>query len=127
MKNYPLHKILILIFLVLITVPNFAQKKRKAFLKETRYWDKGKTKLLSNGYIHNDPSFTHFGQKEGEWTFWYRNGKVKEKSNFTNGKYNGASLHYYQTGKPMVSTFFKNGLEDSTCFSYFQNGSRMNL
>ena len=62
------------------------------------------------------------GKREGEWLEYYKNGEVKEKSNFKDGKAEGESINYYDNGKLKAKGNFKDGKMDGEIFSYFENG-----
>ena len=62
------------------------------------------------------------GKREGEWLEYYKNGEVKEKSNFKDGKAEGESIVYYDNGKLRGKGNYKDGKAEGEIFSYFENG-----
>lgn len=78
------------------------------------YFDKNQKQKKSEGKFVN-------GLEEGEWKFWYEcqkckpdeQGKIKEISNYSNGKFNGRVTIFYENGGRQNEGFFKRNLPDS--------------
>lgn len=78
------------------------------------YYDKEQKQKRSEGKFVN-------GFEEGEWKFWYpclgckagETGKIKEISNYQNGKLHGKVSIYYGNGSKQNEGFFKRNLPDS--------------
>ena len=62
------------------------------------------------------------GKREGEWLEYYKNGEVKEKSNFKDGKAEGESLRYYKSGELKNKNNWKDGKLEGERLYYYKNG-----
>ena len=62
------------------------------------------------------------GKREGEWLTYYKNGEVKEKSNFKDDKQEGESLRYYKSGELKNKNNWKDGKLEGERLYYYKNG-----
>lgn len=58
----------------------------------------------------------------GEFRSFYKNGKLKEKLLFKNGKYHTKQFIYYDNGNIMLESTFKNGLYHGATKEYYRDG-----
>jgi hypothetical protein len=79
------------------------------------HWDSLKTVKKSEGLMVN-------GREWGEWTFWDRQGRITEKSDFKAGKREGHVVIYYDNGQVQHDGWFHLGRQDSLMRSYYRNG-----
>lgn len=114
-------RVIVCLLLLIVGTQSISQKVVPYELEKT-YWDKGKTKLRSIGYVNNNPYLSYFGAKEGEWKFYHKNGNIQEISYFNQGVYVNESTQFYPSGKKMIESFFYLGEKDSAYTSYFENG-----
>jgi antitoxin component YwqK of YwqJK toxin-antitoxin module len=81
------------------------------------------TKYYENGQLEYS-----YNTLEGKVTdnfieTFYKNGRLKSRVNYSNGKWNGESVHYYSNGNLETKTKYKNGKADGREVSYFENGT----
>jgi periplasmic protein TonB len=66
---------------------------------------------LSKKYVKNEKSIE-----------WYKNGQVKDETNYTNGVLNGKSLSWYENGQIKSETTYLNNEAEGKSKSWYQNG-----
>lgn len=86
-----------------------------------------KTKVVNkdnNGKIVEEyyTSKKHPDQKIGIYTSYYESGKIKELSNFKDGKQDGKRTLYYESGKIMMEEHYRDGKYEGESTSYFEDG-----
>tara|TARA_B110000090_G_scaffold110126_1_gene123338 strand:- start:2532 stop:3026 length:495 start_codon:yes stop_codon:yes gene_type:complete len=59
-----------------------------------------------------------FRKREGKWVYYFANGNVLSKENYTNGKLNGTVINYYPKGNLAEQTDYKNGLKHGISQKY---------
>lgn len=101
-------------FLLLLVLITFAacSNKKKVVIKDNA------GRILEEYYTLKDKP----DEKTGIYTSYYESGKIKELSNFTNGKPEGKRTLYFESGKIMVVENYKNGNYEGEYKSYFENG-----
>jgi antitoxin component YwqK of YwqJK toxin-antitoxin module len=75
----------------------------------------GKDKSLSKGEIIN-------GLKEGEWLFYYPDGKIMAKELYKNDELNGKSFSYYPNGLLSGIEYWVDDLQEDSAFYFHPNG-----
>ena len=60
--------------------------------------------------------------KDGEYTFYYDNGKPEKTVTFSNGNYNGPYKKYYESGALSEESVFENGKTEGAYIIYHENG-----
>ncbi len=76
-----------------------------------------------NGQVKARGRFNEAEEKQGEWQYFYETGKIKEKTNYINGKVNGLSEAWYENGNRwLVQHYADDELEGSQA-SYYYNGN----
>jgi antitoxin component YwqK of YwqJK toxin-antitoxin module len=61
-------------------------------------WDSAGVKLISGSLVN--------GLREGEWTTYYPDGKIRSTTNYGNGKIEGLYTKFYPNGKKMIQYTF---------------------
>lgn len=82
----------------------------------------------------------HYGDKEGDWTYYFDSGSIDEVIEYENGKItryleqylkdgshtlqdgNGLSYNFYDSGEISSKLSLKNGIRDGICTWYYKNG-----
>ena len=59
---------------------------------------------------------------EMEYSTFYQNGNVKQKSFVMGGTLNGDAFEYYPSGELKYKSFFKDGKKEGESLSYYENG-----
>tara|TARA_B110000003_G_C16571540_1_gene504482 strand:+ start:626 stop:1240 length:615 start_codon:yes stop_codon:yes gene_type:complete len=98
----------LLILLLIIPFLSFSQKK---YIK---YYDNNNIKVEGN--------LDSEGKQDGEWKFYYENGKVSDINIFKNGVANGLTVNYYKNGTIHLKGNLKNGKEDGEWKFYYASG-----
>ncbi len=66
------------------------------------------------------------GKKQGDWTYFYKSGKIKSKGSYKNGRRVGAWKFYYENGKiEQVGQYDKKGKATSLWIWYYRNGKKL--
>ncbi len=106
-------------------------------LQEESYNYKGWRNLLVkklNDKETEESTFTQSGTKEvtayfsnkkikdGEYTFYFDNGKPDKVVNFKDGNYSGLYKQYYENGQLKESYAFENGKAEGSYIVYYENG-----
>ncbi len=73
--------------------------------------------MIAEGVIRNDGNF------EGEWTFYYPDGKVQSKGEYINGKRNGQWVYYFNNGKVQQKGTYKDEVYVGNWVWYYENGA----
>jgi len=73
------------------------------------------------GVIAEQIPYKH-GLKEGEWTQYFSDGKIKLKATYVNDLIEGLMLIYYQNGIPEVSGIYKNNLKHGQWMYFTDKG-----
>ena len=63
------------------------------------------------------------GRRDGEWTYQYQSGKLREKGSFENGVESGVWTNYYENGQKQGEGSFVAGKREGTWTWYRENGS----
>jgi antitoxin component YwqK of YwqJK toxin-antitoxin module len=71
---------------------------------------------VGEGIIQND------GKKEGDWTYFYKNGSVKSKGIYVNNQESGKWKYYFENGKVEQTGEFKNGKAEGLWEWYYPDG-----
>ena len=77
----------------------------------------------TQGWLYSKGSFNENGKRDGEWTWYYRTGKIKETVVYQNGLLEGKNRSYYKNGRPYHETSFANDLLNGIYKSYNKYGS----
>lgn len=62
------------------------------------------------------------GKRNGEMIAYYKNGKIEQKGNCKDGKQNGEWIYYYENGKIAQKGNYKDGLGNGEMIPYYENG-----
>ena len=62
------------------------------------------------------------GNKQGPYVSFYKNGQLKVKCTYKDGKYDGPYEEYYEDGQLGIKCTYNNGKEDGPCETYYGNG-----
>lgn len=52
----------------------------------------------------------------------YKNGQIRDKATYKNGKLNGELIKYHENGKPIHIKFYKDGKLNGDFINYYENG-----
>lgn len=78
----------------------------------------------ADGNKTSEGYFTKDGLRDGKSTFYYRNGKVKYKSEYKNGLLNGERLSYFSNGALAAKNQYKDDQENGYQITYYINGNK---
>ncbi|RDE62321.1 toxin-antitoxin system YwqK family antitoxin [Psychrilyobacter piezotolerans] len=78
-------------------------------------------KYYKNGQIKEKLNFEQ-GKYHGENISYYEDGQIKEKFNFEHDQLDGEMISYYKNGQVEARFNFKQGKQDGENFSYYKNG-----
>jgi antitoxin component YwqK of YwqJK toxin-antitoxin module len=86
----------------------------------------GKCDVVSqkNGKVFEQFTYKN-GLPDGEMLMWYKNGKLKRKGYFREGKRNGKWETWDESGKKILEVHFKNDQLDGLFVMYNENGEVM--
>lgn len=76
----------------------------------------------ANGVLASEGSFSDRQKREGEWTYYFDNGKQKEKSFLKDGEIEGKVQTWHTNGQPSMVYEMKKGLQEGIEKNYFFNG-----
>ena len=79
--------------------------------------------LDDSGYIISKGSFNKNGEQDGEWQYYYRNGKVRELINYSNGLKTGINSGYFKSGQKSYELNYVNGEATGEYKRYNENGA----
>jgi antitoxin component YwqK of YwqJK toxin-antitoxin module len=65
------------------------------------------------------------GVRQGKWTLWHENGKVRRIESFSNGKLDGSWKQYREDGTLESEQSFRNNLRDGKWVAYDSTGKRI--
>ncbi|HLP75266.1 MAG TPA: TonB family protein [Bacteroidales bacterium] len=91
---------------------------------ETQYIRKSKKNLKNgksttwykNGTLKNESDYSN-NELQGKSSSWHENGRLKSEIDFTDNKYNGIIATYWQNGNIKRKDYFKKGkFENGTCY-----------
>ena len=85
--------------------------------KEDGEW----TYYYNNGKVKSKGTYNK-GNKNKKWTYYYINGKVQQVGNYSNGKCNGNWKWYYETGELLKEEFYLYGNLDGEVIEYSEKG-----
>ena len=75
-----------------------------------------------NGVLSSEGKFTEKQEREGEWNYYFDNGRQKEKSFFKAGELEGKIQTWHTNGQPSMVYEIINGLQEGVEKNYFYNG-----
>lgn len=88
---------------------------------ETAYYGEW-TLYHSNGMVSNKGTLDEQKRKQGIWRVYYRNGQLKEQSNYVDNLANGRSLSWHENGLPWLEYNMRNDSLHGKQQTYFYNG-----
>jgi len=77
------------------------------------------------GGIIKVTGFFRFGQRHGQWMYFYDNGIKWSECFYDKGKRHGESIVYFPNGQVQYKGWFKNDLRDSLWFFYDDKGKEV--
>jgi len=89
----------------------------------TGYWEF----VYPAGNIKSKGNYNTSGQREGEWLFYFRSGKLKAKEFSKNGKQEGLQEYYFENGNPSSYENYINGLAEGLVSSFYYAGSARSI
>ncbi|MCF8224967.1 MAG: hypothetical protein K9J30_03725 [Bacteroidales bacterium] len=63
------------------------------------------------------------GLREGEWIYYYENGKKKFEGNYTQGQLDGWQIYYYKNGNIQEEQYYESGIRERTWRKYDSEGN----
>lgn len=113
-------------FLVLSTFFSYGQNKRNSAGQRHGKWvylgkDYSNGKYPKN--IKVEEGYYVNGRKEGEWTKFYNDGKIKFKGTYRNNRPEGSYTRYYSNGKIAEQGEFQSNGYRGQLLRYYQNGN----
>jgi antitoxin component YwqK of YwqJK toxin-antitoxin module len=78
----------------------------------------------SLGNKAGDGYYSFKGDKEGNFTYYFQDGKVSGRTQFKNGEKDGAVTHYYHSGQTADSLNYAQDREDGYFVYYYLNGQK---
>ena len=115
--------ITVLVCLILFascSVTKYKQFDSKIGLIQTNYWS-GQLKSESYAKVDSINGWILSGLTEA----YYKNGQLKYKENYKDGKQDGLSEGYYKNGQLQYKYNFKDGKQDGLSESYDKDGKRI--
>ncbi|MFC0518713.1 hypothetical protein ACFFGT_31150 [Mucilaginibacter angelicae] len=118
--------------------PNFVKRdsvKVKYYFEDGKFIGKGT--LINNGETVIGPwesdypagnkkssgNYSALGKREGLWTYYFRNGDIRAKELFKDGKLNGVQEYYYENGNLSSRETYLNGVAEGLVTTYYYNGN----
>ena len=98
------------------------------------YWHENGQKQAQGAYIQpprnsisDESSFYRYvgsgkAIKEGQWLYWYPNGKISNKEFYQNKQLNGLTEHFYENGQKQEEGAYQNDLKEGIWTFYHANG-----
>jgi uncharacterized protein len=81
------------------------------------------TYYFLNGKVKSVGKYKN-NRRQDDWTFYYENGQVEQKGEYDKrGKENGTWTWYFDNGNILREEVFKDGLEDGNAVEYERNGN----
>ena len=74
-------------------------------------------RLTGNGVFNSN------GNRDGEWVWYNSQGKVRETTQYADGKLYGINIHYYDNGRQKSVSNYKNDNLDGEYLFYNKNGA----
>ena len=65
------------------------------------------------------------GKKSGMWIYYYNNGKIQQKGRYSDGEFDGAWVLYYPSGAIQAQEFYKRGKHEGTLVEFAENGEEL--
>ncbi len=98
------------------------EKDWKTLLLDGKPYTGNVKKLFDNGQVAIEGEVVN-GLREGEWKWYYPDGKLKRTSIYKKGKKNGKTIYYYPNGKKRSEIYF---VDDKNIrqISWDKNGKR---
>lgn len=96
-----------------------AYQKNGTEINMTGYWE---FYHAGNGLVKAKGNFNSAYEKDGEWTYYYNTGVVKEKAVYTNGKLNGLLEGWFTNGNKWYTDTYVDGKLNGLSTGYFYNG-----
>jgi len=96
-----------------------AENKPKGVVKDF-YIDGELQSEFSCPYLDYDDEGKNF--HEGQATWYYKNGQVKEERNYLNNKINGVNTLYYENGQKYQEAEYSNGYLNGDFTQWYKNG-----
>lgn len=127
-----LYRVFILLLLFFAAIQSFSQDitpdllteiDKVVYLKTTseaytgnfiEYYPDSKLIGKSGNYIE--------GKMSGTWTWYYKDGKVKRESAYSNNNKNGLTTYWYKNGHKQSESFYKDDYIDGKAIWFHQNG-----
>ena len=97
-----------LLFLLLCPLFAFAQKQH--FVEH-----------YANGQLKSEGDYIR-GLEHGAWSYFYRNGKLMQKTNYYLGEFDGQVLQYHENGELKHEGYFKRDKQDSIFKTFSAEG-----
>ena len=63
-------------------------------------------------------------KKEGEWTFYFKNGSIESQGNFEKDKRNGKAKTFFSSGKPAATQTYCSDIPCGVWEEYYENGQK---
>jgi len=83
-------------------------------ISKVEYWSNG-NRRIEGGYKNN--------LRDGEWTYWFENGKVWSRGSFKDGLSNGKFEVYNEDGTRYMQSSYKSGQPDG-CWTFFDKNKK---
>jgi len=61
--------------------------------------------------------------RDGDWSFYYPNGKLRSFYEFLEGELHGISLSYFESGNLRSESFYEHGAQDSSSYGLHDSGN----
>jgi antitoxin component YwqK of YwqJK toxin-antitoxin module len=87
---------------------------RNDTISKVEYWPNG-NRRIEGGYKNN--------LRDGEWTYWFENGKVWSKGSFKDGLSEGKFQIYNEDGTRYLESSYKMGKPDG-CWTFFDKNKK---
>lgn len=81
--------------------------------------------FFKNGKVKEKRQYS-YGKPHGNWKEWYEGGSIYSVKSFVEGKWHGDYIIYYKTGKPSTITKYDHGVLNGTS-TYFHRNSAVRL
>ncbi len=86
----------------------------------------GKYKFFNeDGSYGGEGSFNANGERHETWTWYYRNGQIKEIANYANGLLQGENIDFFENGKPRYRANFVNDELDGEYRFFNEKGAML--
>jgi len=105
-----------------VKIPSDAVFHKKS---KTWYFYRGNTItiLYENRYKKAEGNMIN-GKRNGNWNFYFKNGKIKGSGNYVNGTMSGLWRLYFSDGTLRSTGNYKNNLKDGEWHFYFNGGTK---